>query len=66
MICFGERPIFGKEDLILKHEQQVARKQHAEKEGKTTCRKRRENNMQKKKGKQHVGGKATWRVGRQA
>jgi hypothetical protein len=35
---FEERPIFGKEDLILEHKQQVARKQHAEKEGKQHAR----------------------------
>jgi hypothetical protein len=35
---FEERPIFGKEDLILEHVQQVARK--------TTCIKRRKSNMQ--------------------
>jgi hypothetical protein len=27
-ICFGERPNFGKEDLILEHAQEVARKKH--------------------------------------
>jgi hypothetical protein len=39
-ICFGERPIFGKEDLILECKQQVARKKHAEKEGKATCKRK--------------------------
>jgi hypothetical protein len=40
---FWERPIFGEKDLILEHAQQVAGKQHAVKEGKTTCR--RKSNM---------------------
>jgi hypothetical protein len=38
---FWERPIFGKEDLILEHAQQVERKKYAKKEGKTTCRGKR-------------------------
>jgi hypothetical protein len=37
---FEERPIFGKEDLILEHAQQVERKKHAEKEGKATCKRK--------------------------
>jgi hypothetical protein len=30
----------GKEDLMLECKQQVARKKHAEKEGKTTCKRK--------------------------
>lgn len=30
-ICFGERPKFVKEDLILERKQQATRKQHAKK-----------------------------------
>jgi hypothetical protein len=33
---FEKRPIFGKEDLILEHAQQVKRKQHAEKRRKSS------------------------------
>jgi len=40
-IRFEERYIFGKEDLILGHAQELARNQHAGKEGKTTCRRKR-------------------------
>jgi hypothetical protein len=34
---FWKRPVFGKKYLILEHVQQVARKKHAEKEGKSAC-----------------------------
>ena len=37
---FRERSIFGNEDLILECAQQVARNQHAKKEGKTACRRK--------------------------
>jgi hypothetical protein len=40
---FEEISIFGKEELMLERKQQVARKQHAKKEGKTTCK--RKNNV---------------------
>jgi hypothetical protein len=33
---FEERPNFGRRDLILGNTQQLVRKQHAEKEGRTT------------------------------
>jgi hypothetical protein len=39
-IDFWERPIFGKEELILEHAQQVERKKHVENEGKATCRRK--------------------------
>jgi hypothetical protein len=54
-IYFWRRPIFGegsilrkdltigKKDLMLERKQQVARKQHAEKEGKVACK--RKNNV---------------------
>jgi hypothetical protein len=38
---FEERPIVGKEYLILEHVQQVTRKKDAEKEGKATCKRKR-------------------------
>jgi hypothetical protein len=47
---FGERPIFGKKDLILE--------QRATGGKKATCIKKKEN--------KHVGGKETWCLGRQA
>jgi hypothetical protein len=34
---FEETPIFGRRDLILDHVQQLARNNHASKEGKETC-----------------------------
>jgi hypothetical protein len=37
---FGERLIFGKEDLILECVQHVERKKHEEKEGKIACRRK--------------------------
>jgi ribosomal protein S9 len=46
---FWERPNFGKEDLILEHAQQMERKQHAKKEGKTTCK--RKSNVARRKDK---------------
>jgi hypothetical protein len=46
-ICVGEIIIFGKEDLILECAQHVVRKKHVEKEGKATCRRKR--NMVHKK-----------------
>jgi hypothetical protein len=37
---FWERHNFGNEDLILERAQQMARKKHAEKEGKVTCKRK--------------------------
>jgi hypothetical protein len=48
-IFFGERPIFGKEDLILEHVQQVARKKHAEKEGKASMQEEKQCGAQEDK-----------------
>jgi hypothetical protein len=39
-IYLKERPNFGREDLMLEHKKKVARKQHAEKEGRTTCKRK--------------------------
>jgi hypothetical protein len=37
---FEKRHVFGKEDLILEHAQQVARNQHAKKERKAACKRK--------------------------
>jgi hypothetical protein len=38
--CFGNMPNFGEKDLFLEHVQQVVEKKHANKEGKSTCRRK--------------------------